>query len=184
MKPLVVHPQPAGDLPGDIAPQRADGLPVRQALQRLQHHHRGDHRSGHRRVPTTLAGDIGEQLRREQLVAVVGKKGIHRPMGDQMTAPPTGVHLVIGGMACWTHTRSLPSRSQQRELQDRYKGETALFTDLRDRGLRTTARAPCLRSNLPAEGVTRTRPRSQATERPRVPGTTSRAATPQLAHCG
>jgi hypothetical protein len=50
MKPLVVQPQPTGDLPGDVAPQRTDGLPVRQALKRLQHHHRGDHISRHRRV--------------------------------------------------------------------------------------------------------------------------------------
>jgi hypothetical protein len=84
---LVIQPQPAGDLPGNITPQRTDRLAVRQALQRLQHHHRGDHLGGHRRVPATLAGDIGKQLRREQLVAVVGEEGVHRPVGDQMAAP-------------------------------------------------------------------------------------------------
>jgi hypothetical protein len=74
---LVVQAQPTGDLPGDVAPQRADGLPVAQALQGLQHHHRGDHLGGHRRMPTALTGQVGEQLGREQLLAVVGEEGMH-----------------------------------------------------------------------------------------------------------
>jgi hypothetical protein len=77
MQPHVVQPQPAGDLPGDIAPQRADRLPVRQALQGLQHHHRGDHLGRHRPMPTTLTRHIGKQLRWEQLVAVLGEEGMH-----------------------------------------------------------------------------------------------------------
>jgi hypothetical protein len=83
VEPLVVQPQPAGHLPGDVAPQRADGLPIAQALQRLQHQHRGDHLGGHRRMPAALAGQVGEQLRREQLVAVVGEEGVHRPLGTR-----------------------------------------------------------------------------------------------------
>jgi hypothetical protein len=55
MEALVVQAQPAGDLPGDVAPQRACRLAVAQALQRLQHHdagdHLGGHLGGHRRVP-------------------------------------------------------------------------------------------------------------------------------------
>jgi hypothetical protein len=68
VEPLVVQPQPAGDLPGDIAPQRADRLPVTETFQGLQH---------------TLAGNIGEQLRREQLVAVVGRKAYADPSGTR-----------------------------------------------------------------------------------------------------
>jgi hypothetical protein len=104
VEPLVVQPQPTRDLPGDVTPQRADRLPVRPALQRLQHQHAGDHLSRHRRVPATLTGDISEQLWREQLVTVVGKKRIHRPVGDQVTTPGRRVHLVVGGMVCWAHT--------------------------------------------------------------------------------
>jgi hypothetical protein len=81
MEALVVKAQPTSNLPDDIAPQRADGLPVAQALQGLEHHHRGDHLGGHRRVAAALPDDIGEQLRREQLVAVVGEKGVQRPSG-------------------------------------------------------------------------------------------------------
>jgi hypothetical protein len=33
MEALVVQAQPAGDLPGDITPQRTDRPPIRQALQ-------------------------------------------------------------------------------------------------------------------------------------------------------
>jgi hypothetical protein len=102
MERLVVQPQPAGDLPGDIAPQRADRLPVRQALKGLQHHHRGDHLGGHRRMPTTLAGQVGEQLDWEQLLTMVGEEGVHRPLRDQVTTPARRVQLVIGGMALGT----------------------------------------------------------------------------------
>ncbi len=108
VEPLVVQPQPAGDLPGDIAPQRTDRLPVRQALQGLQHHHRGDHLGGHRRVPATLAGNISKQLGWEQLMAMVGEKAIHRPLGDQVTAPGRRVQLVIEGVVCRAHAGQSP----------------------------------------------------------------------------
>jgi hypothetical protein len=99
MEPLVVQPQPPRDLPGDIAPQRADGLPVRQALQGLQHHHRGGHLGGHRGVPAALAGKIGGQPGWEQLLAVVGEEGVHRPFGDQVATPGRRVQLGIGWVA-------------------------------------------------------------------------------------
>jgi hypothetical protein len=120
MEALVVQAQPAGDLPGDVAPQRADGFAVRQALQGLQHPHRGDHLGGYRRVPATLAGDVGEQLGSEQLVAVVGKEGVHRPVRDQVAAPAGRVHLGVGGMAWRAHEPgSLPALSSQCEPSDR-----------------------------------------------------------------
>jgi hypothetical protein len=53
------------------------------ALRGLEHHHRGDHLGGHRRVASALPDDIGEQLRREQLVAVVGRKSVQRPSGTR-----------------------------------------------------------------------------------------------------
>jgi hypothetical protein len=90
---------PQATFPGDLAPQRADRLPIAQALQRLQHHDGGDHLGGHRRVLATLAGDIGEQRWREQLVTVVGKKGVHRPVRDQVTTPGRRIQLVVGWVA-------------------------------------------------------------------------------------
>jgi hypothetical protein len=53
------------------------------ALRGLEHQHRGDHLGGHRRVASALPDDIGEQLRREQLVAVVGRKSVQRPSGTR-----------------------------------------------------------------------------------------------------
>jgi hypothetical protein len=44
-------------------------------------------------VAPTLTGQIRERLGREQLVAVVGKQGIPRPVGDQVAAPDGRVHL-------------------------------------------------------------------------------------------
>jgi hypothetical protein len=79
-----------------VAPQRTDRLPVRQPLQGLHTITRSDHPSGHRRMPATLAGDISKQLRREQVLAVVGKKGIHRPLREQVAAPGRRVQLLIG----------------------------------------------------------------------------------------
>jgi hypothetical protein len=43
-----------------------------------------------------LDQQIGEQLGWEQLLAVVGKKGVHRPVGNQVTTPGRRVQLVIG----------------------------------------------------------------------------------------
>jgi hypothetical protein len=93
MEPLVVQPQPASDLPGDVAPQRAGRFPAAQALQRLQHQDAGDYLGWDRWVAPTLTGQIRERLGREQLVAVVGKKAIPRPVGDQVAAPDGRVHL-------------------------------------------------------------------------------------------
>jgi len=116
---LVVQPQPAGDLPGNITPQRTDRLAVRQALQGLQHHHRGDHLGGHRRMPATLADNISEQLGRKQLVTMASEEGVHRPVRDQVATPARRVQLVIGWLGLGTHTRSLSADSLQRELPDR-----------------------------------------------------------------
>lgn len=54
-------------------------------------------------MPTTLPDNIGEQLRREQLVAVVGEEGVHRPVRDQVAAPDRRIQLLIGGMVWGAH---------------------------------------------------------------------------------
>jgi hypothetical protein len=99
MEALVVQPQPTSDLPGDVTPQRADRLPVAQALQRLQHHHRGDHLGRDRWVAAALDHQVGKQLGWEQLLAVVGKKGVHRPVRDQVATPARRIQLAIGWVA-------------------------------------------------------------------------------------
>jgi hypothetical protein len=49
-------------------------------------------------MPATLAGHIGEQLEWEQLAAVVGEEGVHRPVGDQVATP--GRRVQLGGISC------------------------------------------------------------------------------------
>ncbi len=55
-------------------------------------------------MPATLTRQIREQLEWEQLVAMGGKKGVHRPVGDQVTTPGGCVYLIVEGMARWAHT--------------------------------------------------------------------------------
>jgi hypothetical protein len=53
-------------------------------------------------------------------VTVVGKEGVHRPVGDQVAAPAGRVHLGVGGMAWRAHEPgSLPALSSQHEPPDR-----------------------------------------------------------------
>jgi hypothetical protein len=59
-------------------------------------------------MPATLAGDINRQLRREQVLAVVGKKGIHRPLREQVAAPGRRVQLLIGWVAGRGHAAVCP----------------------------------------------------------------------------
>ena len=48
-------------------------------------------------------------------MTVVGKKGVHRPIRDQVAAPGGRVHLLIGGMTYRAHEPgSLPAPSSQR----------------------------------------------------------------------
>jgi hypothetical protein len=144
---LVVQPQPAGDLPGDVAPQRVDGLPVAQALQGLQHHHGGDDLGGHRRVAAAVPDDIGEQLRREQLVTVVGKEGVHRPVGDQVAAPGGRVHLGVGA---WRAGLMSPAVCPLSAPSANYRTDPAGQIDRNDR---TTPLQQAPSRNPPAEST-------------------------------
>jgi hypothetical protein len=94
-------------------------LPVAQALQGLQHHHRGDHLGRDRRVAAALDHQVGKQLRWEQLLAVVGEEGVHRPVRDQVPRPARRVQLRIGWMDVGAHGGSLPATSARRELPNR-----------------------------------------------------------------
>ena len=71
-------------------------------------------------MPAAVAGHVGEQLGWEQLLAVIGEEGVHRPRWDQVAAPGHRVQLVIGGMALGHMPGSLPGQSQQRELPNRH----------------------------------------------------------------
>jgi ATP-dependent protease HslVU (ClpYQ) ATPase subunit len=101
MEALVGQGQPTGDLPSDVLTKLRGRLPVRQPLQRLQHHDRG-HLIGRDRRPTpTRREQVGEQLVREQILAMVGQKGIYRALGDQVAAQRRRVQqLDTSGISC------------------------------------------------------------------------------------
>jgi hypothetical protein len=109
--------QPAGDLLGDVAGQLLAGLPVRQAFQRLQHHHGSDDVSGNRGPASARGEQIGEQLVGEQRSAVVGEEGVHGAVGDQMTAVCLGVEeLNTGRVSNPLHARKSVEPSQQTRI--------------------------------------------------------------------
>lgn len=82
--------------------------------------HCGDHLGRDRRMAAALDDQVGKQLGWEQLLAVAGEKGVHRPVGDQMTTTGRRVQLVIGWVDVGAHAGSLPTGSPQRELPDRH----------------------------------------------------------------
>lgn len=71
MKSHPVDDQPAGGFPPQIEHHCLGCLPVRQAVQGLQHQHRGDHIGGDARPAATGGEKIGEHLRREQCLPVL-----------------------------------------------------------------------------------------------------------------
>jgi hypothetical protein len=104
----------------DLTSQGADGLPMAQALQGLQHHHRGDHLGRDRRVAAALPDDIGEQLRWKHLVAVIGEEGLHRPVGDQVAHQLAASNCSSAGWLVGLMPASLPAGSHQREPPERH----------------------------------------------------------------
>jgi hypothetical protein len=84
VEPLIIERQTGRDLPTQIGPQRRDRVAVRQALQGLQHHRRGDHIRRHRRTTPTRREQIGEQLVGEHLTAMLSQEPIHRPGRHKM----------------------------------------------------------------------------------------------------
>ena len=84
MKPLIIEGETSRDLPAQIGAQRLRRLAVREPFQRLQHHHRGDHISGHRRTTPTRREQVGEQLVREQPAAMLREERVDGAGRHQM----------------------------------------------------------------------------------------------------
>ena len=98
--------------PGGIAPAHIEGepigrLPVRQALQPLQHHHHRQDRRRHRAPPGGLK-QVREQLGREQPAPLPGHKPVHRPLrqGRLTPAGTSGGQLRAAQLAAEGHNRS------------------------------------------------------------------------------
>ena len=112
VEPLISQRQPTGHLPGNVLPELAGRLAVRQSLQRLQHHDRGHLIGRDRRPATTRRKQVSEQRIREQVLAMVGQEGIHRALRDQVAAQGRRIQqLDTRGVMCPLHASSLPHRS-------------------------------------------------------------------------
>jgi hypothetical protein len=66
---------------------RGGNAGVGQILQRLQHQHRGDHRTRHRRPAPPGRKQVSEQPIREDLTTMLGQQRVHTARRDQMPPP-------------------------------------------------------------------------------------------------
>ena len=81
-------------LPSYITTQPLYRFPVREALQRLENHHRPNHRTRYRRA-APRAEQIGEHLIGKQTAAVLSQEPVHRPHRHQMPQIPRVQKLTI-----------------------------------------------------------------------------------------
>ncbi len=96
-----------GHVPG-VEGIPVDRLPVRQALQALQHHHRGHH-ARRDTAPTPVAEQIREHLIREQPVPFPVQQRIHRRLRDRLLTEP--VQIIKQIALPLSQSQRLPTRS-------------------------------------------------------------------------
>ena len=102
--------QPGRHLPADPIAQRPRRLTIRQALERLQHHHRRDHISRDRRPTPTRGEQVGEQLVREQLAAMISQERLDAALRHQLAAQRRRVQqLPSSDRSCPAPTQSSPA---------------------------------------------------------------------------
>ena len=75
--------QTRSGFPSYITTQPLDRFPIRETLQRLENHHRPNHRTRYRRA-APRAEQIGEHLIGKQTATVLSQKPVHRPFRNQM----------------------------------------------------------------------------------------------------
>jgi len=112
---LVGERQPRGHLPDDVVPQLADRVAVREALQGLEHHDRGDDIGGHRGSAPARGKQVGEQLVGEQRPALLGQEGGHRAGRHQVPAQRSRVEELGVGIARALHPVRMKGSPQDRE---------------------------------------------------------------------
>ncbi len=111
VKPGVIQRQAAGDLPPDIAAHRLHRFPVGQIVQRLQHQHRRGHLTRQARPARRTREQIGEQLRREHLAAMLGQKREHAARRHQMPHQRRSVHQIRIDLASALHPAILAAKA-------------------------------------------------------------------------
>jgi hypothetical protein len=107
--------------PGRIPPAHVEGepvgrLPIRQALQPLQHHHHGQDRRRHRPAPGRLE-QIREQLGWEQPGSLPRQEPVHRSLGQGCLTPAStgGGQVRAAQLAAKSHSESSGRRRRSPE---------------------------------------------------------------------
>ena len=105
--------QTSRGFPSYITAEPLYRFPVRDALQRLENHHRSDHRTRYRRA-TPRAEQIGEHLIGKQTAAVLSQKPVHRTFRHQMPQIPRVQKLTIKTFTT-LHTTTIIPQNLKRE---------------------------------------------------------------------
>ena len=110
-------------LPTDITPQPLYRFPIRQALQRLEDHHRCYHRPRYRRTSPPTTEQIGEHLGGKQTPAVLSQKPVHRTLRNQLPAQFHSVQKLTITTFTTLHTTTIiptnPKHEPTNTQQDR-----------------------------------------------------------------
>jgi hypothetical protein len=125
----------SGVPPAHVEGEAVGRLPIRQALQPLQHHHHGQDRRRHRPTPGELE-EVGEQLGREQPGPLPGQEPVDRPLRQgRLTPASTGGRQVRAAqLAAESHSsppgpatgrRKSASSASHRRIQTQNTGHLA-----------------------------------------------------------
>lgn len=114
VEPGLGHREPARSLPPQVERDRLRGLPVRQPVQRLQHHHRGDHIRRDGRTPPPGAKQVRERLIRKQSLAILGQERKHRPRWQQMPSQRLRIPELTLTIITTLHTHRISAQPDHR----------------------------------------------------------------------
>ena len=84
METCLGHREPTCGFPAQIKRDRVRGLPVREVMDRLQHHHRRDHIGRNRGPATTRRKQVGKRIIGKQHMPMTGQETKHRTLGKKM----------------------------------------------------------------------------------------------------
>ena len=92
MERLIAQVHTGRRLPAQIHLQAVARLPIRQALEGLQHHHRGHHpgRDG-RPTPHRVGVQVGEIAVGKDAMALIGQQPVNRPLRQPLTQHLAGI---------------------------------------------------------------------------------------------
>ena len=117
---LIVEGQTAGHLPADPVGQRPCGVAVRESLEGLEDHDRGNGVGRDRGSPALGEEQVLEHLVGEQLVAMVRQERLDAPLGHELSAERRRVEQFTIEFAEPLHVSILDGRSRIRLCEPIY----------------------------------------------------------------